>query len=131
MGAEDQEQAAVMLWARSNADIYPELDFLFAVPNGGLRNKATAARLKATGTLAGVSDLILLVPRGGYHGICLEMKAPGGRVSPAQKAFLAFEQRQGYCAVVCYDRFEAIKTIIAYLTYQLHWPQATKLPQQA
>jgi hypothetical protein len=40
---------------------YPSLrGRLFAVPNGGHRSKTEAARLKAEGVVAGVSDLILL-----------------------------------------------------------------------
>lgn len=37
-----------------------EFAILFAVPNGGKRNKTEAARLKRQGVLAGVSDLILV-----------------------------------------------------------------------
>ena len=120
MTAEDLEQAAVINWARCNTDLWPELAYLFHVPNGGLRAHDTAVRLKILGALAGVSDLILLVPRGGFHGLVLEMKAIGahgrqGVVSPAQKAFLDFVQRQGYATAVCYDRFAAIETLKAYL----------------
>lgn len=49
---------------------------LFAVPNGGIRHASTARRLKAQGVVAGVSDLILLTPRGGYGALCIEMKRP-------------------------------------------------------
>lgn len=43
---------------------YPKLRYLlFSVPNGGLRSLRTAQMLKAEGALAGVSDLILLLPR--------------------------------------------------------------------
>ena len=41
--------------------------------------------LKAEGVTPGVADLILLVPRGGHNALCLEMKTPTGRQSPAQK----------------------------------------------
>ena len=128
MGAEDLEQVAVIAWADTHLDLYPEVAYLFHVPNGGLRAKTTAIRLKLMGVRRGISDLILLVPRGGFHGLLIELKIMDGagrksRVSKEQKAFISFEQRQGYCAVICYDRFEAIRTIIAYLTYQMHWPK--------
>ena len=37
---------------------------IFSIPNGGTRNKLEAITLKATGLLAGVSDLIVILPNG-------------------------------------------------------------------
>lgn len=49
-------QTACVRWFRYQ---YPK-DIILAVPNGGSRdNKKEAARLKAEGVLAGVSDLII------------------------------------------------------------------------
>ena len=45
---------------------------LFAVPNGHLRNVRIAIKLKAEGVVAGVSDMILLVPNKHYHALLLE-----------------------------------------------------------
>jgi hypothetical protein len=62
---------------------YPDLRFLFHVPNGGHRRKATAERLKA----AGMSNL--LVPRKSkssgtpYHGKVCQLKVGGGRLLPS------------------------------------------------
>lgn len=54
---------------------HPELKLLlFAVPNGGHRSAAEAVIMQAEGVTPGVSDLLLLVPRGDYHGLCIEMK---------------------------------------------------------
>lgn len=60
--------------------------FVFAVPNGGSRNIIEAANLKAQGVMAGVSDLILLLPKKVYF---IELKNPNGkgRQSPAQREF--------------------------------------------
>jgi hypothetical protein len=55
---------------------------LFAVPNGGRRDKRTAAKLKAEGVVAGVSDLILLLPNKSYGALLIELKTPKGRQSP-------------------------------------------------
>ena len=79
--AEDHIQAAIVAYIRAVA---PEC-IVFSVPNGGLRSKSEAARMKWTGTLAGVSDLILLAPPSRVH--CIEVKAPGGSLSPEQRAF--------------------------------------------
>lgn len=50
-------------------------------PNGGLRSKREAAKLKAMGTLAGIPDLFVYYA-GKLHGI--EVKAPKGILSSHQ-----------------------------------------------
>ncbi len=84
---------------------------LFAVPNGGARSKATAGRLKAEGVVAGVSDLLFLVPRGKYHGLCLETKTPKGRQSPEQKEWQKKVEAQGYLYKI-YRNFDEFRTIL-------------------
>jgi hypothetical protein len=73
-------QASVVAWVRLVA---PHV-LVFAVPNGGLRTKAEAARLKWTGVVAGIPDLIVIAPGGRIH--FAEVKATGGSLSPAQRA---------------------------------------------
>ena len=55
--------------------------FAFHCPNGGWRSRVEAAILKAMGTVPGVPDIIII-----YDGHCfgLELKAEGGRLTPAQ-----------------------------------------------
>lgn len=80
---------------------HPELQgLLFAVPNGSYRNKATAGKLKAEGVVAGVADLILLVPRNQYHGLCIEMKTDKGRQSPEQKGWMEMVEAKGYRYII-------------------------------
>jgi len=119
---EHHEQVAVVNWARFMADTgrLPELALLYAVPNGGHREKATAGRLKAEGTRRGVPDLCLPVPRltveGGYlAGLYVEMKAPGGSTSPEQRAWIAALGSLGYRAVVCRGADAAKAEIESYL----------------
>ena len=69
---------------------------MFAVPNGGQRNIQTAARLKAEGVTSGVADLLLLVARHGFHGLCIEVKTLVGRQSENQKAWQKVIEAQGY-----------------------------------
>ena len=64
-GTEHGHQAALMCWCTDHVGTYSELDLLFAIPNGGLRNRATAARLRAEGVKRGVSDLFLRWPGAG------------------------------------------------------------------
>lgn len=74
---------------------------LFAVPNGGARRPIEGAIMKMEGTLAGVSDLILLVPSGYFHGLCIEMKTAKGRQQDTQKAFQEAVEAVGYGYIIC------------------------------
>jgi hypothetical protein len=108
--SEELEQRALAAWL-DNAGI-----LFYAVPNGGWRNKATAAKLKASGVKPGVPDLVIAEPRGGYHGLYIELKrVKGGAVSPAQKEWLSALSARGYKAVVRKGAKAAVKTIIEYL----------------
>lgn len=113
--SEDQEQELVIQWCDRMEQKYPGVSRIFAVPNGGQRNKTTAARMKRTGTRAGVPDLFLPVPRGEYHGLFLEMKRrKGGQVSLAQKEYMAFLLGEGYACTVCKGYDEAVQAITDY-----------------
>lgn len=88
---------------------------LFAVPNGGRRDKVSGARLKAEGVVAGVSDLILLVARHGYHGLLIEMKTEKGRQSQQQRHWQKLAEKQGYRYVVIRSIEEFIEEVNGYL----------------
>ena len=77
---EDQLQAKCYKWAINN---YKCLRFgnLFAVPNGGTRNKIEAMKFKATGVVAGIPDLILIHDSKAYG---IELKTLIGKVSDKQ-----------------------------------------------
>lgn len=76
---ESQLQRICVKWFRLQ---YPELAILlFAVPNGGARNKREAGIMKAEGVTAGVADIILLIPSGGYASLCMEFKTEKGRAT--------------------------------------------------
>lgn len=88
---------------------YPECRLLlFSVPNGGRRDKVTAAILKAEGAVAGVADAILLLPRHGYASLCIEFKTPKGRQSDNQKAWQKAVEENGskYVVVHSFDEFK-------------------------
>ena len=113
---EDEEQMALINWARMQEKRYPELRLLFHIPNGGSRGKAEAGRFRAMGVKSGVPDLFLPVARGPWHGLFLELKrTKGGRVSREQAAWIRDLGAQGYCAVVSYGWEEARREIERYL----------------
>lgn len=112
---ESQEQCALIEWAELASNSHPELKLLHHIPNGGKRNIATAARLKKEGVKAGVPDLFLPAPKGKWHGLYIEMKAPKGTTSEKQKWWIENLKKQGYCVVVHYSWEAAKDTIICYL----------------
>ena len=80
---------------------YPHLKALFfSVPNGGVRNKAEAGKLKAEGTNRGVADLILLLPNYYFHSLNIEMKA-GSSQSDDQKIYEQACRASGSNYVIC------------------------------
>ncbi len=76
---EDRIQAAIVDFVRTVA---PQVR-IHAIPNGGLRAKREAAKLKWTGVVAGVPDLAITIPGGLVAYI--EVKAPRGSLSPEQR----------------------------------------------
>lgn len=117
-GTEDGAQAALFCWAALPAtrEQYPCVKWLFAVPNGGQRDKITGGRLKAQGVKAGVPDLHLPVACGGYHGLWIELKKDWkSKPTKEQIEWLNYLQNAGYCAAVCNGWVEAKSCIIWYL----------------
>jgi hypothetical protein len=107
-------QCACVRWFNLQWPEYRGL--LFAVPNGGARSKATAGKLKAEGGEAGVSDLILLVPKLWHHALCIEMKTAKGRQSPEQKGWMEMVEAHGYKYAVCRSLDEFMTVVNGYLT---------------
>lgn len=113
--SEDTEQINVVSWAGWNMSRYPELKWLFHVPNGGSRNKQEAVKFKQMGVKAGVSDLCLPYPKGSYCGLFVEMKFGNNRQQDTQKEFLADMAAAGHFVATCYSAEEAISIITEYL----------------
>jgi hypothetical protein len=77
--AEARIQASIFDWAGIAA---PDV-LIFAIPNGGLRSKSEACRLKWTGVVAGIPDLAVVAPGGRLFFI--EVKSDTGSLSEAQR----------------------------------------------
>ena len=115
---EAQEQVTLFQWARMNRGKYPALDLLHAIPNGGSRNPIEAKHLKDQGVKPGVPDICLPVPSRHHTALYIELKRrKGGRVSDAQRGWIAALNRVGCKAVVCYGFDEAREAIEDYLRY--------------
>ena len=131
---EHQHQVTVVEWCDLMArHKYPMLKWIYAVPNGGDRHKAVAAKLKAEGVKPGVPDLCLPFPkplvvdsypealgvdvRPGWHGLYIELKSKDtkGRVSPEQKKWLEYLESVGYKVGVAWNADEAIQILEDYI----------------
>lgn len=113
--SEHQEQAALFEWAAWHTERVPALRLMYAVPNGGKRDKATAARLKAEGVKAGVPDICLPIARNGYHGFYIELKVGTNKPTKEQLQWLDALRLEGYMVDVSYGWIEAAHKIIRYL----------------
>lgn len=85
------------------------------IPNEGKRSASYGAKLKKAGLRKGVPDLFFPSPRGGYHGLWIEMKdACGGAVTKEQRAWLRMLKDMGYAAHVCHGFYAAVGVIESY-----------------
>lgn len=113
---EGKIQASCVAWMHNT---YPEYRWLyFAVQNENSRadsNASTGAIRRAVGVVSGVSDTILLVPRGKWNGLCVEFKTEIGRQSPAQVEWQHKVEAQGYRYEVVRSLEEFKKLIVEYL----------------
>ncbi len=74
---------------------YPDV-LIFAIPNGGYRDKRTAEKLQAEGVVPGVPDLFIPAWR-----LWVEMKRQkGGALSKVQKEVIPRLEDAGYTVIV-------------------------------
>ena len=67
------------------------------------------------GRRKGVPDLHMPIPKAGFHGLYIEMKIPGGRVSDEQRMWIDTLKKLGHRVEVCYNSKEAKQAIADYL----------------
>lgn len=113
--SESAHQKAVVQYFRTK---WPNL-VIHSIPNGThIKSHQGRSKAKAEGLLKGVSDLFIAVPKGGKHGLYLEMKNKGKTqcsVSPEQKAFIEYAHWQGYASAWAAGAGQAIKIINDYM----------------
>lgn len=88
---------------------------LFAVPNGGSRNKIEAANMKRQGVKRGIADVILQVPKKGFASLCLEFKTLTGKQSGDQREYQRQVEMAGSKYVVVRSVEQALRVMQEYL----------------
>lgn len=116
-GTEHAHQVALFMHVATLIPKYPELKWMYAIPNGGKRDPITANRLKSEGVKSGISDICLPFAKQGYHGFYIEMKKPKGKESAEQKEFGAFLTSQGYLYTMC-DSWDKAKSAVEWYVGQ-------------
>lgn len=80
--------------------------FAFHPANGGYRKRTEAAILKGLGVVAGVPDVIVIKDG---HTYALELKAQGGKLSPAQEQTLIRLREAGATATHAHGLDQALE----------------------
>ena len=112
---ESQIQQSCVRWFRLQ---FPDIALLlFAVPNGGARNKREAGILKGEGVTAGVADIILLKPSGGFASLCIEFKTEdkGSTQRDTQKRWQEVAETAGNKYVICRSFDDFYREVRSYL----------------
>lgn len=112
---ESQIQQSCVRWFRLQ---FPDIALLlFAVPNGGARNKREAGILKGEGVTAGVADVILLKPSGGFASLCVEFKTEdkGSSQRDTQKRWQEVAEAAGNKYVICRSFDDFYREVRSYL----------------
>lgn len=117
--SEEQEQADLIDKIERNLHLYPALEWVYHVPNGGWRGKIAGMRMKRAGVRPGVPDLALDIARGGYYGLRIELKKSNASPSDTraeQRKWHAYLREQGYAVYVCKGCAPAWKVLVWYLS---------------
>jgi hypothetical protein len=112
-GNESRLQEGCVKWFRYHYPHHRKL--LFSIPNGGHRNPGTAITMKAEGTVPGIPDLMLAIPRHGHHGLFLETKYGKGKLTEDQEEIKRLLEKQNYKHVTYYTLDEFIREVTFYM----------------
>lgn len=110
-GTEASVQQAVVTYLQLQ---YPFA--LYCATAGGVKTSyLQAVRLKATGYVKGIPDLLIFEPRGNFHGLMIELKKDAkSYATKEQKKWIEDLNSRGYSAHVCKSFEDAKNTIDNY-----------------
>lgn len=108
---EHQLQVSCIKWFR----LQHRGRIIYAIPNGGQRNKIVAAKLKAGGVTSGIPDLHIPIANHFYHGLYIEMKVKPNTPTTSQREMMNQLHANGYKCSVCYSLDEFMEIVNEYL----------------
>ena len=109
--SEHREQVALIKWRDRNRDRYPQLGAMYAVPNAGKRGRKARSAMLDEGLSAGVPDVCLPCPAGGFGALYIEMKYGRNKPTENQRAWIQFLRALGNRVEVCYS-YEAARAVV-------------------
>jgi hypothetical protein len=120
--SESALQQKCVMWFKNT--FRPIRKLLYMNHNSGRKSMMSATTDVGLGLTKGIPDLFLAIPNDLWHGLYIEMKAIGGKVSPDQTEVMELLSNQGYkCAVI--DSFQSFQELI--LNYLKHTPYASNI----
>jgi hypothetical protein len=113
--SEELHQQFLFDWIRSLESQYPDLKYIYHVPNGGKRSITVARKLKRAGVRPGIFDISCDTARKTWRGFRYELKFGRNKLTDEQRdVWLPYYEAEGYQTGVFYTWVEAALAIIDY-----------------
>lgn len=91
-------------------------DILYTIsPAGFVMSAGMAMKMMRMGYRKGTPDVMIFEPRGKWHGLFIEFKAPGGKTSESQELFLQLARERNYHTAICFSTAAAVEQLEEYL----------------
>ena len=113
--SEHMSQVVLFQYVRLYAKRNPDLNKVYAIPNGGSRHKYVAKKLKDEGVISGVLDIHCPCPRQGFSGLWIEMKHGKNKMTDNQGRWQKLMEEEGHKVVTCYCAESAKRVLFDYL----------------
>jgi|JI9StandDraft_2_1071091.scaffolds.fasta_scaffold13081_6 hypothetical protein len=94
---------------------FPHVEWISNILDGVYKGMLVRKHSKGMRNREGTSDIVILEPRKGFHGMCLEIKTLKGVLSKEQKDFLQRMNQKKYLAIAAYGLDECFQLIREYL----------------
>lgn len=94
---------------------------LWCASTGGARitSWVTKKLMKSVGYKKGYPDIAILEPQGVFHGLFIELKAPGGKSTTEQKIWKWNLEDRGYKALICPSNLKTAAECLQWAKYEI------------
>lgn len=91
---------------------YPQIVFQSNHHAGTFKKKSTLRNVADLNGTRGLPDLIIFKKTTEYSGLCLELKKPGGRLTPEEKIALEKLKAEGFLCLVIGDKESSLQASV-------------------